>query len=736
MPAHCLRRIPFVLALSGAAFTSTAVAPAQDAVRPLAALRAGAPCLDRVLHDDRGASAGVRWASGRTWKASFTRDGIGYHPAFAPDAPRNFPLGLRLATVTVGGNELPFAAAVSPQRAGDRLTFDRGVLQEHYDLRPDHVEQTFVLATERPGDVVFTIDVTSELVEDPDAPGLQFGNEHGRVDYSDAVLVLGDRRVPLATTFADGRIRIEVPAALRGAGPLVVDPILGTVVTRAGQQQRAFAFPDVSYDADAQRHLVVWERQWSAIDGDVLAEVFSRHGTSVGGGAMLVEGSSFDARVPRVAGLRRSAVFLVCYEHTDPTQWGQRRMIVGNTVGADGSFLGPMVPISDVAMAGDASTPDVGGDPSLLPNGAGFAVVWTQTDGGTGRIVRRMVDAVGAPSSAAEPLSPGTADTSWSPQISHGNGNGQVADPAWFVVHSTRILGSVDVVGHTIAPSGAIGGRVNLALGADEDWYPFVSSPATDAAGRASWFLVTWERQGLVPTSFAAVYDHRTGTCTAPTDLTPVGIGSFWVRAESDGLRFVLASSRSNHGGSVALSTIAWTGSRFVLHEDQQDLPGVPSFPMLVAERNGGGAPGRYTAVCVDSAQAPAAIALTRYEGRQSGPEFVQHAIGCRGRFLIWTGRPVLGGSLDVAMFGYAADVPLLGIGFPAAVPVAVCAPCQLGLRLDLPLQLVFGATTRFAVPTDTGLVGTTFAVQGLSVGAGTCFSGLATSDLVEVTIR
>jgi hypothetical protein len=208
------------------------------------------------------------------------------------------------------------------------------------------------------------------------------------------------------------------------------------------------------------------------------------------------------------------------------------------------------------------------------------------------------------------------------------------------------------------------------------------------------------------------------------------------VRAESDGLRFVLASSRSNHGGSVALSTIAWTGSRFVLHEDQQDLPGVPSFPMLVAERNGGGAPGRYTAVCVDSAQAPAAIALTRYEGRQSGPEFVQHAIGCRGRFLIWTGRPVLGGSLDVAMFGYAADVPLLGIGFPAAVPVAVCAPCQLGLRLDLPLQLVFGATTRFAVPTDTGLVGTTFAVQGLSVGAGTCFSGLATSDLVEVTIR
>ena len=64
---------------------------AQQPAPPAAPTSTIAPNLiwDRVLHDDPG--DGALWAAGRTYKASFDRNGLTYIPFFGPNSPKNSP---------------------------------------------------------------------------------------------------------------------------------------------------------------------------------------------------------------------------------------------------------------------------------------------------------------------------------------------------------------------------------------------------------------------------------------------------------------------------------------------------------------------------------------------------------------------------------------------------------------------------------------------------------------------
>ncbi|HLU38471.1 MAG TPA: hypothetical protein VK081_03745, partial [Planctomycetota bacterium] len=271
------------------------------------------------------ASDGRTWASGATYKASFGTDGFTYVPFFGADAPRNYPVRFVLRRVEVGGRDLAFdAGPVAPERTGDRVVFRRGPVQEVYDAGPRGVEQSFVVDGALPGDVVVEIDVEGDLVEDESLPGIQFGNALGRVEYGDAFVVDGGRKLPIHSTYAAGSIRLHVPASQRTAAAVVIDPVISTGYA-ATFPTHDFHNPDVAYDATTQTYLVVWQRNYSAEDIDVFCEVRAADGSFVSGTFGVIDNSSEHWSAPRVANLNAYDRFLVVAERyvaTNPA--GQR----------------------------------------------------------------------------------------------------------------------------------------------------------------------------------------------------------------------------------------------------------------------------------------------------------------------------------------------------------------------------------------------------------------------------
>jgi hypothetical protein len=710
---------------------------AADVAPPRAAATAAVGAFDQVLHDDVGA---VHWASGRDWKASFDRGGFTFVPCLGAKAPRNFPVAFAVVAVRVGGRDLAFAGDVAPRVHGDRVVFERGGLRELYDLQPAHVEQSFVVDARGPGDVEVELRVDSELREDADRAGLQFANEFGAVAYGEAFLVRDGARVPIATTFADGLVRLRVPAALRGDGPVVIDPIINTDVA-----DYLFAltfpsnFPDLAYQASSGRFLAVWERTASATDRDVLSQMLDVDGDVIPNSGAIIDISPIDCRVPRVASLGDPARFLVVYERTDPAQWGGRTMIYGRIRQADGLVpLQPEFQISQANWNGVNGTPDVGGDPLPTQTAHGWLVVWTHTFGNAGTIHRRAVRGDGVMTTQDDELLAEPGHGLYSPQVSLGNGNGQLANPGWLVVCSrVKSPGDTDVTGVFVTPGLAASAPVALDHGTTEDWYAFVSSPATDVTGTATRFLVTYERQSP-QRARALVFDATTGVTAGAVDLTQAfGIGPVWTRGDSDGTRFVIAASTTNGPQQIEVSTLAFDGQTLWLQEWGAVLQGSATFPQVVGDRAAGGSPNRYAVVYQDVITNPSRTRIARYEGYASGPQVVRRQLACHGLVADFSGRPLLGEAVQFSLTNVGAALPGFAIGMPSASPVPLCTACSVGMRLDLPVFLQFGSPLfALSIPGDVGLVGAQLTVQGLSVGAGSCVAGIAVSDAFDVTVR
>jgi hypothetical protein len=732
---NSLHSVPLLLLATAVCAQSpalpTSARPHVDGPRAAELQARFAGALPHVVHDDGATST---WSLGATWKAGFAADGFTYVPAFGAGAERNHPVHFRLARLTVAGEPLAFAPAALPQRHGDRVVFDRGGVRELYDLALERVEQSFVLDAAPAGDIALELEVTTDLLEDAARPGLQFGNALGAVHYGEAFLVVGHERRALATTFASGRLRIHVPAALRGDGPVVIDPILNTEIWDLAASGRDLDFPDISYDASHDQYCVVWERVWSRTDSDILCQSFDGDGEPVPGSLGVVDATSSPYRQPRIANVADGDTFLIVMEAFDPAQWGSHTQIVARMRSAGTHLLGGLFAVSEPASMATATTPDVGGDPSVPLAGRGFCVVWTQSVGTGSRIFYRSIRPDGVLASVLV-LDTTPTPGQYSPQISHGNGNGQVPHPAWFVVWSEPAATGIDVVGKAIGVDGRSVQRVAIAQGTD-DRYPFVSSPATDGARTEAWFLVTWERQNP-SRSLAAVYSHRTRTATSTFDLTPHGCGAYWVRSESDGTRFVVATSMGTTAGTIGLSTLAWTGSSFAVHESQQFLTGLAAFPMLVANRNGGGRATEYGIAYTNETLVPSRIGIVRYRGHAPGNQITVRPYACGGLALGWTGAPLFGATMDFRVVGNGNDIPAIAVGFPANTPNVPCPPCQIGLRHDLPIVLHLPAPTlSFVIPGEPRLLGISLGVQGFAFGQGACLSGLRTTELLDLALR
>lgn len=670
----------------------------------------------RTVFDQPG--DGRIWALGTTYKASFGADGFVYVPFLGSDAPRNYPVRFVLRSLRVAGQAIDLARDVTATRTGDRVTLDRGAVREVYDLAPEAIEQTFVVDGTLPGDVDVELAVQTELRQIAAADGLALGNELGCVHYGSPYLVRDSRKDPIGMTWTGGVLHLHVAASQRGAGPVVIDPLITTKTF--APTVMASEVPDIAYDATTDRWLVTWVHIFSATDHDVLAELRNAAGDAVPGSFKAIEATPASYSFPRVANLNSADRFLIAMERV-PQAATEVFSVWGRTMDAGAPFTTSSLLHISPNSGEHQNNVDVGGDPGT---GTNWTVVWV-----FGRAVyARQVRADGSLSQTLIPITP-PGPQSINPQISLSNGNGLTSTPAWCIVFNRLVTATDgDILAAFLELDGTLVPPRRLESFNGNDLFACVSSPMTDVAGRPA-FLVCWDRQGTPAEMVATVID-RAATIVPEVNLTRrYGYNGTFFRVESDGCRF---AAMCQTGSSLRVGTLALAGNDLVQHETPQTL-GTGGWPFLASKRSGGGGNTDYGIAYVNTNHNPFRIGLALYEGRSPAGGFNRRNIGC-GLGIVSAGRPALGDAVDFTLGNVANDQAALLLGMPApAVPL--CGNCGLGVDPTGPL-LPLPAPLSLRLPRVPTFVGATLTVQGVAIGSGSCPGTIRLSDAVDFTIQ
>jgi len=414
------------------AANALAAPPARELTAPPRATRSD---HSRLYFDV--ATDGTVWVRGRTYKASFAADAATYVPFLGSSAPRNFPVGLHVESVTIGGEPLVFDTSVPAVRHGDTIEYARGPFVERYLLSLDSVEQTFVFESlPRQGEIVVTLGVTSELEGASDVEGFRFGNELGHVRYGRAFAFHdGADLTPIASRLSGGAIELIAPAELvaGASGRFVIDPVLSTFSLETAAIDEFAA--DTAYDLTNGVWLTVCEEIFSSTDRDIHAVRHTTAGTV--SASDYVDFTTDIWRAPAIANHLLDDQFLVvAVEGSAPN-----RQIMGRTVEATVSLnMSAQFLVSDDAYIGDCYAPDVGGDPSTSGT-AYYCVVWEREfSAGAdydihGRLVRTDATLVGGTTFYVD----NSVSVHRNPAISNSNGNASDALQDWNVVWEDEV---------------------------------------------------------------------------------------------------------------------------------------------------------------------------------------------------------------------------------------------------------------------------------------------------------
>jgi hypothetical protein len=690
-----------------------------------------------VWIDDAPASDGRLWCRADRYKMSFGADGASYVPLLGWRAPRNFPLSFHLAGT----------APVAPERRGDGFVFRHSGMQERWDLRPEGAEQSFELQ-DRPAGGVLRVEVATVLqFTGADGKGLHFAAEGwGEVVYGNAVAIQPDGlRLDLHTTFAEGSIRIELPAG--ASYPLVVDPFVTTIGV-ASNEVADNRNPDVAYDAASDIWCVAMEERVSALDTDIKVRRYT------GAGVLLdtdfFESSGTIADLPAVASAGNSQ------QQNGPgtfcVVWRERSAdIVARRCGATAaSPVGPVTLYQALLVVTDhAQRPDIAGSRS-----GNFIVVYVVESSITPPMIMcaKFSQVVGSPqtvllATTTGCITPHVADAlppneHWAIAWNHQVVNCLGGDVLLAVVNQQ--------LGVELPPTTVAGSIL------DDDRH-------VDVAWNGSVGLVVWDRdQGShhdifgqaferTPSGYSLLGGNRNLTTLEP-GITVTEDQQKPVIA-TDGTRFVVAYMEGSTPKPVC-ATFAVNGSVIECHEghvpiatanlDHDDMG-------IAAMGSSGGALTRYFVVTDErDGLNDYDVQGLFYDGRQTGSFFTTIGTGCAPIAAVQpqltaTGSSDLGHGFTVTMSGHRA-LPFVLAGAPLSPTQLLCTfqiirQCRQGVQMPLLLSS-FGPSLQVNVPPAVGLVGMTVAFQGIDVLAtgacGTNVFGAAFSvtDTIQATIR
>ena len=339
----------------------------------------------RVHHDLT--TDGTHWLRGRDYKASAGQDGLTFFPFLGSDAPRNFPVGLRLQGASRDGQLVELGDEASVARTGNRIVIDRGGVQVRYDATPEFVEQSFVLDVPTgTGPLTLTLDVETELSLVDHDGGFRFEGEFGGVDYGAAIAIdAKGRRVGVPVTWSGDQFHLTIPAAFLAdaQSPLVVDPVLSGFTI--GTSTADLGAPDVAYGGVNTNFNVVYEEQFSATDVDIYMVQVGDGGTTSHG--VYVDQTADSWRNPRIATTSGAARPLIVAEAPSVAFPGSTD-IVARLRQTDGT-LGAAYILKSATAAYSCAAPAIAGD--LFGQAFSFCIAYNR-DYGTHRDLHYVIN--------------------------------------------------------------------------------------------------------------------------------------------------------------------------------------------------------------------------------------------------------------------------------------------------------------------------------------------------------
>ncbi|MGH7150211.1 MAG: hypothetical protein ACREIU_05920, partial [Planctomycetota bacterium] len=665
----------------------------------------------------------------------FDASGATFIPYLGPRSDRNRPLSLALREVR--GAEVGFSSKASaPRLDGTSVTYARGAVLERYELRPEGIEQVFVLSRARriQGDLRLRLDVSTDLAFAGASDGMRFeAGQLGGVRYGEATAIdAAGARVPAATAFEGGILEIRVPAdfVASAAYPLTIDPVISAFGVDLTVYDDFAA--DVAFDASSGLYVVAYEEVFSAADHDILCSSFTAGGVATFGGYQ--DFTATDARAPSVANNAVAGVNLVVFEFGAPGA----KDLSGRLVSPAGANVAAAFPIA--ALPNDDLRPDVGGDPYPAPPTL-FLVVWENVFSPTDHdIWAATVDSAGVPGT------PFTVDYSvaydLNPRMTSSNG----APGNWGLVWEREFSpADHDVYMAVVQFGGAL-----LVASTPVD-LSFQNDTLPNVGGDGLRFLVVYEEDFGTDHDVMGLRVDLVGAALSipagPVDLSLLEPGTPLLEdqrspaVDTDGCRFAYVYAESFAGSLADYDVHAATvmgDSPLTWIEGHQTLAANVSLegnPAIVSEAGAGGSPVGFGVVWDDEfSPTDHDIYGARYEGSSAGSFTVFPSACGPAPSLGSAGTPVTGGTVSFALSGFVG-VPFLWVGLPTAIPLCPPGPCLLGASFDV---VVAGSTFAAAIPCDSSLIGATASVQGADVIApGGCFVPFpfVVTNTVDVTI-
>src|SRR5436190_9361128 len=247
---------------------------------------------------------------GACYRATFGNAGMRFEPALGKNAPATQHLSLRPLAVLRGTTTVAAIPATSRPVQHERVaSYEHAPgLTERYDVRPDGVELSWVLAAPPAGegDLIVRYAVDTSLPAPRAANGgLEFVHDGlGGVKVGDVTGVdAAGRTADGDVRFFDGQLELSLPASFVATAtyPLVLDPIIGGVINVSSGLTYDDGEPDAAFDSSTSHFLVVWQRTFSATNSDVRGQLVTQAGSLVG--TTIFFNSTGVASRPRVANL-------------------------------------------------------------------------------------------------------------------------------------------------------------------------------------------------------------------------------------------------------------------------------------------------------------------------------------------------------------------------------------------------------------------------------------------------
>ncbi len=586
---------------------------------------------------------GSIWARGASYKASFAKDGASYIPFLGSKAPQNYPLSFALQGIDVGGRAVDFAAAVPATRTNDTIVFDRGSVQETYQLQPEGMEQTFVFDTlPSGGDLVVRVGVETEFSGFDTADGLRFSNELGAVGYGKARAYDARGSTTPATTELDGNtIVIRVPAEFLASAalPVTIDPVVATFGVATSTEDE-FS-PDVAYSSTSGVYAAVWEVAFSGTDHDVWFAEFTSTGSFIGASMESIDATGDYWSGPRIAYNKLADNFMtVATVGSSPN-----RLVRGRITAAPSPYSeSAQFDVSTGAPGFDNIYPDIGGDGTTSPP-TWYMVTWENSFNASDHdIYARRVDATGVLGPIIQ-VDFSNADDNF-PTISKSDGALPFITQRWTIVWQRTFTSSDhDIYGAQYEYDGTLANASFPIDGSgNDDYVPQVSSLLDGSGTTTRDYLVVYEEAtGGEMDIMAEVRNETTYVTSADmSSLEDQGFQSqFQIEpaVDADGSSYAVAYAEQYNFSSdydMYVASVARNGSVLQVAERHANLDFSTNYsylPQITSTHSGGDGQHRF---------------MTVWANEFSGTDDVEGALYDAGTFASFC-FPSPGNNFDVA---------------------------------------------------------------------------------------